>query len=245
MKILLCVVMSIYINSSKVIKNIKKINYSGSGWYGGYYIGAYSALEKIKYNMNDCSFVGASFGSLIATSCAAKIKSKTIYDYMLDLHQRLNSNKNDKHFSHFITDYYNKIIHPNIDKINFEKLQIKISKIQCHQIINHKYKLNKYNLLESLISSCHIPYYTYNSLFHKKNKLDGFLTNLIPNIDDDKNNTLYLGIRGENYDISYDKFKNRKYNMMHILYPMTTDDFIETYNLGYDDTIEYFKCNKN
>lgn len=158
--------------------------FSAGGMLFPYYIGVVEALEELGIITEDTKIGGASAGSLIAATYHSGIGSKAATEACLTLAAELRKNGTRGRLKSNLRTFLEKMLPDDVHERCTNKAYISVTRAfpRPRNMLLSEYT-SREDLIEALLTSCHIPWWFDNTLFTTfRGKLcyDGGLTNFIP-----------------------------------------------------------------
>jgi predicted acylesterase/phospholipase RssA len=241
---------SFYTKTQKVYKNINQIesvSFGGAGWKVFYLIGVAKALQELNNNIHNLTFSGSSVGGFVALSVLCNVPAETIFNEVkqLKLIQLSHINPFKKIYTKNSTkSYFKKLIAPIIMDTHFSRLALSTTRFNywfLRPTLIMKKNFKSINHIDECIHrSMYIPFIMgYTPFYCKKLYFDGALMCNQPYFDTTKKEqTLTISLSNPNADI----YPSVEIPFFWFLLCPKEEYFDYMYNLGYNDTINYFKC---
>lgn len=162
------------------------IHFYGTGTNFPFYFGVMQYLQE-NYILDNIVFSGSSSGALIALLCILKLDFMDILKKILKIQDEIIKKHGSLLFvwKKYLIDFYNDIIPEKTEYNNIEIIETKISfsLFPIQQIVSKNFK-SKQEIIDSLLSSQHIPYLLDRNLFNIKNNeyfIDGVFSDYLFN----------------------------------------------------------------
>eukprot|EP00730_Choanoeca_flexa_P014358 TRINITY_DN6252_c0_g1_i1.p1 TRINITY_DN6252_c0_g1~~TRINITY_DN6252_c0_g1_i1.p1 ORF type:complete len:275 (+),score=53.94 TRINITY_DN6252_c0_g1_i1:145-969(+) len=174
----------------------KVVSFSGSGWLVGFHFGAAQTLLDRELITNSTIVAGASGGSLVAAALACDVDlNQAIELYRAEAAVML---RNGSWYRGGNTDMLYKVLRAFVPEdaaaICRDRLVVAVQEVSLTAPPEHiKDFTSKDDLIEALITSCHIPLYLDGRLtrqFRGQTRVDGGLKHMVPRLDVPLRNTI-------------------------------------------------------
>ena len=199
------------------------IHFYGTGTNFPFYFGVMQYLQE-NYILDNIILSGSSSGALIALICILKLDFMDILKKILEIQDEIIKNHGSLLFiwKKYLIDFYNDIIPEKKEYNNIEIIETKISfsLSPIQKIVSKNFK-SKQQIIDSLLSSQHLPFLLDKNLFHIKNNeyfIDGVLSDYLFN-----NNNNYIKI--PNY-----------INIFRLASIRTKEEIYNMFDIGYNET---------
>lgn len=158
--------------------------FSAGGMLFPYYIGVVEALEELGIMTEDTKIGGASAGSLIAACYHSGIGTKAATDACLLLAAELRNNGTRGRLKSNLRIFLEDLLPADVHERCTNRAYISVTRAfpRPRNMLLSEYE-SREDLIEALLTSCHIPWWFDNTLFtmfRGKRCYDGGLTNFIP-----------------------------------------------------------------